>query len=279
METHFLHSTLLLGAIIVPLLAGVVLLFGATFEASLRRVIALAGFAIPLLAAVLLACSFDASLAGGYNFETRIDTGLSAVGIFLHLGLNGISLPLFLLASVVGLAAGWYAVYSKAERPHLYLALLLIMQAGLMGTFASVDVFFFYFFHEFALIPTFIMIGIWGGPGRRAAAMELAVYLTLGALLSLLGLIALYVNSGAESFSLPELRNYLATQPLGESLQANIFALLLFGFGILVAIFPLHSWAPKGYAMAPTGAAMLHAGVLKKFGLYGLLQIAAPLLP
>ena len=279
METHFLHSTLLLGAIIVPLLAGVVLLFGATFEASLRRVIALAGFAIPLLAAVLLACSFDASLAGGYNFETRIDTGLSAVGIFLHLGLNGISLPLFLLASVAGLAAGWYAVYSKAERPHLYLALLLIMQAGLMGTFASVDVFFFYFFHEFALIPTFIMIGIWGGPGRRAAAMELAVYLTLGALLSLLGLIALYVNSGAESFSLPELRNFLAAQPLGESLQANIFALLLFGFGILVAIFPLHSWAPKGYAMAPTGAAMLHAGVLKKFGLYGLLQIAAPLLP
>lgn len=279
METNFLHSTLLLGAIIVPLLAGVVLLFSGTLEASLRRVIALSGFGVPLLAALLLAFNFDASLAGGYNFETRIDTGLSAVGIFLHLGLNGISLPLFLLAGVVGLATGLYAVHSKAERPHLYLALLLIMQAGLMGTFASVDIFFFYFFHEFALIPTFIMIGIWGGAGRRAAAMELAVYLTLGALLSLLGLIALYVSSGAESFSLPELRNYLAGQPLGETLQNNIFGLLLFGFGILVALFPFHSWAPKAYAMAPSGAAMLHAGVLKKFGLYGLLQIAAPLLP
>ena len=233
MDTHFLHSTLLLGSIIAPLLAGVALLFGASFGASLRRSITLAGFGIALLAAVILAANFDAALAGGYNFETKIDTGLSAVGIFLHLGLNGISLPLFLLAGVVGLAAGLYALHSKAGRPHLYLGLLLIMQAGLMGTFASIDIFFFYFFHEFALIPTFIMIGIWGGAGRRAAAMEMAVYLTLGALLSLIGLIALYANSGAESFSLAALREHLAGQPLGEVVQSNIFALLFFGFGIL----------------------------------------------
>ncbi len=279
MDTDFLHSTLLLGAIVVPLLTGLVLLFCGASSGVFRRVLAFLGFGLPLLFAVILGLKFDTSLAGGYNFETRLDTGLSAVGIYLHLGLNGISLPLFLLAAVVGLAAGWYAVHSKAERPHLYLALLLFMQAGLMGTFASVDIFFFYFFHEFALIPTFIMIGIWGGAGRRTAAMELAVYLTLGAMLSLLGLIALYMGSGAESFSLPELRQYLLANPLSVTLQSNIFALLLFGFGILVALFPFHSWAPKGYALAPTGAAMLHAGVLKKFGLYGLLQIAAPLLP
>ena len=107
----------------------------------------------------------------------------------------------------------------------------------------------------------------------------MTIYLTLGAMLSLLGLIALYIGSGAESFSLIELRAYLAAQPLADTVQNNIFALLLFGFGILVSLFPFHSWAPKGYAVAPTGAAMLHAGVLKKFGLYGLLQIAAPLLP
>jgi len=170
-------------------------------------------------------------------------------------------------------------MYSNAERPHLYLALLLFMLSGLMGTFASIDVFFFYFFHEFALIPTFIMIGIWGGVGRRGAAIEMTIYLTVGALLSLVGLIALYVQSGVDSFSLIELRDYLASQPLSETVQNNIYALLLFGFGILVSLFPFHSWAPKGYAVAPTGAAMLHAGVLKKFGLYGLLQIAGPLLP
>ncbi|MFP4068797.1 MAG: NuoM family protein [Opitutales bacterium] len=272
-------SFFLLAAILAPLVAGGVLLFGARFSTPSLRAIGAFGFGWPLIIGLLLYCLFEPSLAGDYNFEVSLPTGLEFIGIHLHLGLNGISMPLFLLAGVVGFAAGLYAMYSKAERLHLYLALLLFMQGGLMGTFASVDVFFFYFFHEFALIPTFVMIGIWGGHGRRGAAIEMTIYLTLGALLSLLGLIALYVQTGAEAFSLPVLRDYLASQPLSETVQSNLFALLLFGFGILVSLFPFHSWAPKGYAVAPTGAAMLHAGVLKKFGLYGLLQIAAPLLP
>jgi NADH-quinone oxidoreductase subunit M len=273
------NSLLLLAAILVPLCAGVVLLAGARFNQTTTRALAVLGFASPLVLGLLLYMRFEPSLLGQYNFELCLPTGLQSIGIYLHLGLNGISMPLFLLAGTVGLAAGLYAMFSNAERPHLYLALLLFMLGGLMGTFASVDIFFFYFFHEFALIPTFIMIGMWGGPGRRGAAIEMTIYLTLGAMLSLLGLIALYIQSGADSFSLLELRNYLAVQPLSETVQNNIFALLLFGFGILVSLFPFHSWAPKGYAVAPTGAAMLHAGVLKKFGLYGLLQIAAPLLP
>lgn len=272
-------SLYLLAAIIAPLVAGLILLFGSRFSTTTIRVIGALGFGWPLIIGLLLYCRFEPSLVGGYNFELCLPTGLQAVGIFLHLGLNGISMPLFLLAGVVGLAAGLYAMYSNAERPHLYLALMLFMLGGLMGTFASVDIFFFYFFHEFALIPTFIMIGVWGGAGKRGAAIEMTIYLTLGALLSLLGLIALYVESGAESFSLLELRNYLSAQPLTDTVQSNIFALLLFGFGILVSLFPFHSWAPKGYATAPTGAAMLHAGVLKKFGLYGLLQLGWPLLP
>jgi len=273
------NSYFLLAAILAPILAGVILLFGARFTETTRRAVAAFGFGWPLIIGLMLYGLFEPSLAGNYNFELRLPTGLESIGIYLHLGLNGISMPLFLLAGTVGLAAGLYAMHSKAERPHLYLALLLFMLGGLMGTFASIDVFFFYFFHEFALIPTFIMIGIWGGAGRRGAAIEMTIYLTVGALLSLLGLIALYVESGADSFSLLELRNYLAAQPIGDTIQNNIYALLLFGFGILVSLFPFHSWAPKGYAVAPTGAAMLHAGVLKKFGLYGLLQIAGPLLP
>lgn len=272
-------SLLLLTAILVPLCAGVLLLFGARLGTAGLKALGMLGFGWPLIVGCFLFSQFNPLLAGGYNFELRMPTGLEHVGIYLHLGLNGISMPLFLLAGVVGLAAGWYAMHSRAERPHLYLSLLLLMLSGLMGTFASIDIFFFYFFHEFALIPTFILIGIWGGVGKRSAAMEMTIYLTLGALLSLVGLIALYVKSGVESFSLIELQKYLAEQPIAETVQSNIFALLLFGFGILVSLFPFHSWAPKGYATAPTGAAMLHAGVLKKFGLYGLLQIAAPLLP
>ena len=269
----------LLVAILAPILTGLVLLCGSRFSVNSMRALSVFGFGLPLMIGIMLYGLFDPSLAGEYNFELRLPTGLESIGIYLHLGLNGISMPLFLLAGLVGLAAGLYAMNSKAERLHLYLALLLFMLGGLMGTFASIDVFFFYFFHEFALIPTFLMIGIWGGAGRRVAAIEMTIYLTLGALLSLLGLIALYVQSGVDSFSLLELRNYLSAQALTDTAQNNIFALLLFGFGILVSLFPFHSWAPKGYAVAPTGAAMLHAGVLKKFGLYGLLQIAAPLLP
>jgi NADH-quinone oxidoreductase subunit M len=121
----------------------------------------------------------------GYAFVTRYSTGLDGFGIGLKLGLNGISLPLFVLAGIVGLAAGLYALQSNAERMKTYLLLLLVMQAGLMGTFASVDVFFFYFFHELALIPTFIMVGIWGGRDRSYAAMMMTIYLTVGAMLSL----------------------------------------------------------------------------------------------
>ena len=272
-------SLLLLTAVLVPLFAGMLLLFGARLGNFSLKVLAVLGFGWPLIVGAVLFSQFDPLLAGQYNFELCMPTGLEQIGIYLHLGLNGISMPLFLLAGVVGFAAGWYALHSKAERPHLYLSLLLFMLSGLMGTFASIDIFFFYFFHEFALIPTFILIGIWGGAGKREAAMEMTIYLTLGALLSLVGLIALYVSSGVDSFSLIALRDHLAKQPIAETVQSNLFALLLFGFGILVSLFPLHSWAPKGYATAPTGAAMLHAGVLKKFGLYGLLQIAAPLLP
>ena len=272
-------SLFLLVSILVPILAGLVLLCSSRSSVNSIRALSVFGFGCPLMVGIMLYGLFDPSLAGEYNFELRLPTGLESIGIYLHLGLNGISMPLFLLAGMVGLAAGLYAMNSKAERLHLYLALLLFMLGGLMGTFASIDVFFFYFFHEFALIPTFLMIGIWGRAGRRIAAIEMTIYLTLGALLSLLGLIALYVQSGVDSFSLLELRNYLCAYPLSETVQNNIFALLLFGFGSLVSLFPFHSWAPKGYAVAPTGAAMLHAGVLKKFGLYGLLQIAVPLLP
>jgi NADH-quinone oxidoreductase subunit M len=243
--------------------------------------LAYAGFAVPALMALGVWWQFGSAAkeTHGYAFLSRYSTGLDQFGIGLKLGLNGISLPLFVLAGLVGFAAGLYAIQSKAERMKTYLLLLLAMHAGLMGTFASVDVFFFYFFHEMALIPTFIMVGIWGGRDRTYAAMMMTIYLTLGATLSLVGLIAIYAKSGASSFDLMVLRDTLASRPLGEVTQEHIFGLLLFGFGILVSLWPFHSWAPLGYGAAPSSAAMLHAGVLKKFGLYGLLQIALPLLP
>ncbi|MCX6936745.1 MAG: NADH-quinone oxidoreductase subunit M [Verrucomicrobia bacterium] len=268
----------LLIAIATPLAAALLLLI--PMPALARKVVAGVGFLMPALLALCVWAQFSVADAADYQFVTQYDTGLKdALGISLHLGLNGISLPLFVLAGIVGLAAGLYAIQSKAERPSLYLGLLLVMQAGLMGVFASIDVFFFYFFHEFALIATFIMVGVWGGRDRGYAAMKLTIYLTLGAMLSLIGLIALYHQSGAENFDLIALRQVIADGAINGSNQNVIFGLLLLGFGILVSLFPFHTWAPLGYGAAPSSAAMLHAGVLKKFGLYGLVQIAAPLLP
>lgn len=275
-----LNPYLLHLGILAPLLAAAILLLGGrALRAATAKGIALAGFLIPALSAAWLWIHYSVEGDQTYAYVTTFATGLERWGIQLTLGLNGISLPLYVLAGVVGLAAGIYAIHSQAERIDQYLMLLLVMQAGLMGVFASIDIFFFYFFHELALIPTFIMIGIWGGRDRHYAAMKMTIYLTLGALLSLAGLIALYVQSEANSFNLIDLRQAMEGETISGAVQNYTFALLLFGFGILVSLWPFHTWAPLGYGAAPTSAAMLHAGVLKKFGLYGLVQIAAPLLP
>lgn len=267
----------LLAAIVTPLAVALAIALGLPKRHSIR--LAYVGFAVPALLALHCWYHFPTGLGADYAFTSSYDTGLSALGIGLKLGLNGIAMPLFALAGLVGLAAGLYAIQSGAERLKIYLMLLLVMLGGLMGVFASIDVFFFYFFHELALIPTFIMVGLWGGRDRNYAAMKMTIYLTLGAMLSLLGLILIYVKSGAGSFDLITLRHALAEQPLTAGLQKYAFGLLMFGFGILVSLWPLHTWAPLGYGAAPSSAAMLHAGVLKKFGLYGLIQIALPLLP
>ena len=195
------------------------------------------------------------------------------------IGVNGVSAPLLAMAGIVGLASTLWALNSPMERKRLYLLLLLVMQGGLMGIFSSLNVLWMYAFHEFALVPTFIAMCIWGGPGKRVAAMEMAVYLTAGALVSLLGIIAFYAQSGATGFSLGDLSAALVGVRMDVHWEIWIFGALLFGLGTLVSLFPLYSWAPRAYAAAPTSFAMLHAGVLKKFGLYLLIQVAAPLIP
>lgn len=276
-----LNPFLLQFSTIAPFFIGISLVLANGVKASVVKLIAFLGFVIPCLIALWLFTQYKEAekIEYAYAFYSDLSTGLENLGISLKLGLNGISLPLFVLAGIVSLAAGIFAINSLAERLNLYLGLLLIMVSGLMGMFASIDIFFFYFFHELALIPTFIMIGIWGGKGRRSIAMELTIYLTIGAMLSLIGLVALYAMNDIHSFDLISLKNYLDQYQLNDVLQKNIFGLLLFGFGILVSLFPFHTWAPKAYSVAPSSVAMLHAGVLKKFGLYGLIQIAVPLLP
>ncbi|MBI4028023.1 MAG: NADH-quinone oxidoreductase subunit M [Verrucomicrobia bacterium] len=199
------------------------------------------------------------------------------LGISYHLGSDRLNALLILLTALVGTAAIWGS--QATDKARYFYALALIMAGGMAGAFASLDLFFFFMFHEFALIPTFILIGIWGAEHRRRAAMKITLYLGLGSLVLLLGLIGLYVSTGARTFDLAVLKQHLANAPLPYNLQVELFGALFLGFGILISLFPFHTWAPTGYGEAPPLAAMLHAGVIKKFGLYGLIVVAVPLLP
>jgi NADH-quinone oxidoreductase subunit M len=187
---------------------------------------------------------------------------------------------MILLATIVTLAAVWFTgTVEKYE--NAFYACLLFISGGAIGAFASIDLFFFYAFHEVALIPTFLLIGIWGSGNRVAAAWKITIYLAIGSFILLLGLILLYQSFPVSARSF-DIRALAAAAHLGQitaNAQHHVYLLLLIGFGILISLFPFHTWAPEAYASAPAPAAMLHAGVLKKFGLYGLLRLAIPLLP
>lgn len=264
----------------IPLLTAVVLLFIPSSFKVILRTLSIASTAAVTVLALNLLSGFDAAPVGpgGYRWVERIPW-VDSLGIALQVGLDGVNLGLVVMGAIVAFAAACVS-WEVKERTKEYYVLLLVMTGGILGAFVSLDIFFLYVFHEFALVPTFLMIGIWGrGEKRAEAAFQITLYLTLGALIALVGLIALYMQSGANTFDLIRLTEHVRANPIPAGRQAMIFPWLMFGFGILVSLWPFHSWAPLGYGAAPTATAMLHAGVLKKFGLYALLKVALPLLP
>lgn len=196
------------------------------------------------------------------------------------LGLDGLSAVMVLLTGIVTLAAVWFTP-NIDQHENAFYACLLLIAGGALGAFTALDLFFFYAFHELALIPTFLLIGIWGSGNRFAAAWKITIYLATGSFILLIGLLLLYrsVPEAARTLDIRALQAAAGAGLIPADAQRTIYLLLLIGFGILISLFPFHTWAPEAYASAPAPAAMLHAGVLKKFGLYGLLRIAVPMLP
>lgn len=260
-----------------PLIAALLLVFVPRNYRVIIRVVALAATLTSMVLAIIMFCQFVPGKSG-FQFEQQIPW-VDSLGISYHVGVDGLNVGLILMGAVVSFAAALCAWEIQTREKEFYI-LLLIMSGGILGAFASLDLFFFYFLHEFALVPTFIMIGIWGrGERKNYATFQITLYLSIGALLALLGLIGIYVKSGANTFDIPQLITYVSANPMSNNAQNFVFPLLLFGFGILVSLWPFHSWAPLGYGSAPSPTAMIHAGVLKKFGLYGLIRIALPLMP
>jgi NADH-quinone oxidoreductase subunit M len=259
--------------IFCPIIAAFLIMAGAP-----ARKTALAASVVAFAAALFLLVSFD---HGQHDFQHVTSFAISPEWhLSFTTGVDGLSLIMVLLATIVTLAAVWFTGPVEKYENALY-ACLLFISGGAIGAFASIDLFFFYAFHELALIPTFLLIGIWGTGNRVAAAWKITIYLAIGSFILLLGLILLYQSFPADARSF-DIRALTAAAGLGQipaDAQRHVYLLLLLGFGILISLFPFHTWAPEAYASAPAPVAMLHAGVLKKFGLYGLLRLAIPLLP
>lgn len=267
--------------VLLPIAGAVAIALGAH-----ARYAALGTAAAVLIAVLIAALRFDTTIEGVFQLESSrplLDlAGFPALN--LAFGIDGISLVLLLLSAVVMLAAIFYAPreYERMGHSRLYYLSLLLIGGGAIGAFCATDLFFLYAFHELALIPTFLMIGIFGkGKDRVKVAWTVTIYLGIGSLVLLVGLVMAVVGLGGASFDLTTLAA-LAKNPetaMSPELQSWTFLLLLVGFGILVSLFPFHTWAPAAYAQAPIPVAMLHAGLLKKFGLYGLIRVALPLAP
>lgn len=194
--------------------------------------------------------------------------------ITLALGLpDALAVIMMLLTSLVSVAAV-LAGKCPEGRERLWFGSIMLITVGGLGAFLSTDLFFFYAFHELALIPTFLMIGMLGKGNRREAAWKITLYLAFGSIVLLAGLLWLVSATGSPTLLFQD----ILAGDIDAKDQVGIAALLLVGFGTLVSLFPLHSWAAPAYASAPAPIAMLHAGVLKKFGLYGLLRLF-PLVP
>jgi len=278
--------TILTLIFVLPLLAAIALVFVPRNYGVFARAVAVGVTFVTMLLAVVMFWQFNGSEAdaNGYKFVSTVPgLGAASLGIACKLGVDGLNVGLVLMGAIVAFAAACCSFEIKSREKEYYI-LLLTMIGGILGAFLSLDLFFFYFLHELALVPTFIMIGVWGrGERKNYATFQITLYLSIGALLALIGLIALYLQVPAEvrTFDIPTLTKYFADpeHTMAASAQMFVFPVLLLGFGILVSLWPFHTWAPLGYGSAPSATAMLHAGVLKKFGLYGLIRIAIPFAP
>lgn len=259
--------------ILLPLVTGVVLLAIPAKKLSLIRWLSLASALITFLLSVGLFFAYDKSSAG-YQFIEKMNW-LPALGISYHVGVDGISVMLELMAGIIVLS-GVLVTWQTADRAREYFSFLMFLAASVFGVFASLDLFQLFFFFELAVFPKYLMIVMWGSPKTKEyGGMKLTLYLFLGSMVALVGVLAVYFQSGLHTFNLLDLEK----AGFGLEFQRLWFPFIFIGFGILGGLFPFHSWAPDGHVAAPTAVSMLLAGVEMKVGAYAALRAGLMLLP
>lgn len=243
---------------------------------DLVRWTALGSAAAGLLFAMVALFSYDTSVAGlraSFQYEVSLPW-IPALGASYHLGADGISLPLVALTGIIAVTGVLFS-WNVEERAKEFFALLLLLVSGVYGVFLSLDLFLLFAFYELAIIPKYFMIAIWGSTRKEYAAMKLVLYSFVGSALVFVGILAIYVAAGGQTFDLLALRE----ARLSVDLQFWCFPLVFTGFAVLAGMWPFHTWAPTGHSAAPTAASMLLAGVVMKLGAYGCLRVAMFLMP
>jgi NADH-quinone oxidoreductase subunit M len=269
-----------------PLVAALIILLMPARRKNEVRAIALASASFALTLSLWMYFSYDRA-AAGYQFVEKYDW-LPVLGISLHFGVDGISAPLVLLTGLVmftGVLISWgddhpHVMAGIQDRPREFFAFLFILAWGVFGVFVSLDLFMLIFFYEIAVFPMYLLIVIWGwNVTREYAAMKLTLYLLIGSVISLAGVLVMYyvqyVNTGVLTFDMLAMEN----AGFSSSFQILWFIPIFFGFAVLGGIWPFHNWSPDGHVAAPTAVSMFHAGVLMKLGAFAALRVGIMLLP
>ncbi|SFR99544.1 NADH-quinone oxidoreductase subunit M [Granulicella pectinivorans] len=244
---------------------------------KLARILALTASLAALALAIYLACHFDATTTA-LQCEERY-AWVPALNIEYRVGIDGLGLLMVLLSSIVvpiGIAASW----SIEDKPALYFALMLLLQACLFGAFTALNFIPWFTYWELSIIPAFFLIKLWGGPQRSPAAMQFLVYTMVGSVAMLLAFLALFLATN--QFDFLALANLAQTNQLAPKLAGHVSPFLLFagvflGFAVKVPLMPFHTWLPPAYSEAPSGTTAVLTGAMSKMGLYGFLRILLPL--
>jgi NADH-quinone oxidoreductase subunit M len=257
--------------IALPLVGALVLAVAPELSARGVRAVGMGATVLTLLTSVALLTQFDLSEPGLQLLERF--TWIPAIGADVALAVDGVSLLLILLTTLLTpliLFASWSSV---TDRLRGYVAAFLVLEAAVIGVFASVDLLLFYVFFEFTLIPMYLIIGIWGGTLRRYAAVKFFLYTLLGGLLMLVAILYLFGQAGTFDYEAVRALELTITE------QRWLFVAFALAFAVKVPLFPVHTWLPDAHTEAPTGGSVFLAGVLLKMGTFGLLRYALPIFP
>jgi len=242
---------------------------------------AVVGMSLQLLTSIALIFLFLAERGAGNTAEilfVQDNVWYQTLNIHFYIGVDGVSVAMIGLTSLV-IFAGIFASWDIVDLPREFFTSLILLGTGVFGFFISLDLFTMFLFYELAVIPMYLLIGIWGSGPRHYSAMKLTLMLMGGSALILLGILGLYFNSNASGGPLTFDLIKISKVSIPMDMQRFLFPFLFVGFGVLGALFPFHTWPPDGHASAPTAVSMLHAGVLMKLGGYGCYRVAVFLLP